>query len=499
MAISTKGISPMDLTSGVKSKNNLKSKAEEGAADSFSSLMNLSSANFKDENTKVTDSSLTAEKTESVSASDKSQSYGDTADKAKDTNVNKSDENNISAKDGEKASASDKTEIKESTIGTEGETKDISSDNTTVQDIPEEKIVDLAEQLASLINQITEILKDMLGIGDEELEENLSVLDMNFSDLINTDNVSEFVLYEKGASEVDILIDEQLATLVNDINEQINELTSAFEAFDLTSEMIETDGEEKYVIDIKDILSKADEIIEVAEENEVDADIDTENELTRGSFINKNADNNISEGVRTIVVETSGNTDNRNSSSNSFNNSNESIVNNLNNAINNVVSEDVSVSGEFTESISQADIIRQVVDEIKANVTNEVTSLEMRLNPESLGRVQITVSSRNGIMQAQIVAETEAAKNAIEANIAALRETLNNQDLKVEDVEVTIASYGFFEGQEDNMQDENGERKSKGKNIGVDSNGNITDEMTDDEQLETEMMRAQGNSVNYSI
>ena len=273
----------------------------------------------------------------------------------------------------------------------------------------------------------------------------------------------------------------------------------AFEAFDLSSEAVEIDGESGNLsIDLNDIISKADELLESSGENEEETLVNTENDNEKGSFINKNADNNISEGIRTIIPETSGNSD-RNNSSNSFNNSNESIINNLNNAINNVVSEETAVSGEFTESVSQADIIRQVVDEIKANVTNEVTSLEMRLNPESLGRVQITVSARNGIMQAQIVAETEAAKNAIEANIAALRETLNNQDLKVEDVEVTIASYGFFEGQEDNMQEENGERKSKGKNMGINSNGNITDEVTDEDQIESEMMRAQGNSVSYSI
>ena len=498
MAISTKGISPMDLSSGIKSKNNLKSKAEEGAADSFSSLINLSSDNFKDEN-KITDASVTDTKAENVKAGDKSQTYANADDGYADKNVNKADEKNISATDGDKASVSDKKVTNDASIEKEAGDKDLSLANVTANEVPEEKIEDLAEQLASLINQITELLKDMLGIGDEEIEKNLSALDMNFTDLIDTSNVGEFVLFTRGASEVDILIDEQLATLVNDITDQLNELLEAFEAFDLSSEVVEIDGENGNLsIDLNDIISKADELLESSGENEEETLVNTENDNEKGSFINKNADNNISEGIRTIIPETSGNAD-RNSSSNSFNNSNESIINNLNNAINNVVSEETAVSGEFTESVSQADIIRQVVDEIKANVTNEVTSLEMRLNPESLGRVQITVSARNGIMQAQIVAETEAAKNAIEANIAALRETLNNQDLKVEDVEVTIASYGFFEGQEDNMQEENGERKSKGKNMGINSNGNITDEVTDEDQIESEMMRAQGNSVSYSI
>ncbi|MBQ8914225.1 MAG: flagellar hook-length control protein FliK [Lachnospiraceae bacterium] len=514
MAISTKGISQVDLSSGIKSKNNLKSKAEEGAVDSFSSLINMSSGNFKDENGKISDNTLKSEKVENTSAADRTKADYESAKKQNEKitvdNKSNSDKDTI-AKDGIKADKIQNNDSKISDKDTDvSETDDlnaVSGLNVTPDASVEEKIEDLAAELASLINQITEILKDMLGISDEEVEDTLSALDMNFTDLLNTENTNDFVLYSKGATEVDILIDEQLAALVGDITEDISEAIEAFETFDVAAfntEGLESETvdltlpvDEKNFVSIKEVFDRANEIVTASEENEVIVDV-KEEDKAEGSVILENADNNISDEFKITAIFNQDNSSNKNTSSHEFDSSNESVISNLNNAVNNVIQDSVGETNGFTEGVSQADIIRQVVDEIKANITNEVSTLEMRLNPESLGRVQITVSSRNGVMQAQIVAETEAAKNAIEENIATLRETLNNQDLKVEDVEVTIASYGFFEGQEQSTQDENSGNQSNGRNIRVGSGNEISDDSSDDEQLENEMMRAQGNSVSYT-
>ena len=496
MAISTKGISQVDLSSGIGSKNNLKSKDKEGAVDSFSSLINMSSGNFKDDTDKISDTKLTNDV-------DSIKSAPNTAvnNKSDDIQNGKSSDN----KTGEEKAADDVSAKKiDNDVNKNINDKEVVSNDNVNSDkaIPdqasvEEEIESLAEKLAALINQITDILKDMLGIGDEELEENLSVLDMNFSDLLNTDAVNEFVLYSKGATEVDILIDEQLSSLISDISEDISDIIASFEEFDVEAETVTVElQDEKTIIDMKDISQKADEILTNPEEENIVVKKDETSE--EGSFIPKNVDNNISDAGRMMTINTGSENNSRNSQSRDFGSSNESIINNLNNAINNVAQENVSETGEFVEGVSQAEIIQQVVDEIKANVTSDIQTLEMRLNPESLGRVQITVSARNGIMQAQIVAETEAAKTAIEANIATLRETLNNQDLKVEAVEVTIAEYGFFEGQEQDMPEENNQGQPTGRNIRVNS-GDALEETNDDEQLETEIMRAQGNSVSYSI
>ncbi|MBQ9277061.1 MAG: flagellar hook-length control protein FliK [Lachnospiraceae bacterium] len=508
MAISTKGISQVDLSSGIKSKNNLKSKAEEGAADSFSSLINMTSGNFKDENNAISDNSLvgSSKKIDNSYDTAKTNNVSDNNQGNKTATDDKiNSENNISARDGKKTD--DVSTATNEKVSDSSEVSNTASDGEITDAlVVEEKIDDLAAELASLINQIMDTLKNMLGLGEEEMEDTISALDMNYSDFLNTENINEFVLFTEGATEVDILIDEQLATLVDDIVSDVNELLDNFEAFDIsmfnndnfefeTNDVMIPIGSEEFV-SAREVFNQVENIITDSDDNQLA--VENDKDETEGSFIQENTDNIISDESNVTILHQSNNSDNS-SSSRDFASSNESIISNLNNAINNVVQDGFDESFGNTEGISQADIIRQVVDEIKANVTNDISTLEMRLNPESLGKVQITVSSRNGVMQAQIVAETEAAKNAIEENIATLRETLNNQDLKVEDVEVTLASYGFFEGQEQDMPDENNPNQTGGRNVRVNSNSDVSDDSVSDEQLESEMMRAQGNSVNYSI
>ena len=46
--------------------------------------------------------------------------------------------------------------------------------------------------------------------------------------------------------------------------------------------------------------------------------------------------------------------------------------------------------------VKPADIVRQVVDSIKLNVTSQLKSMEIALNPENLGKVNLLVSVREG-------------------------------------------------------------------------------------------------------
>ena len=54
-------------------------------------------------------------------------------------------------------------------------------------------------------------------------------------------------------------------------------------------------------------------------------------------------------------------------------------------------------------------ITKQVVNQVKLTMKNDVTSLQMQLYPEHLGKVSIQVVSKNGVLTAQIAAENEVA------------------------------------------------------------------------------------------
>ena len=577
MVISTKGISSVDIVSNV-SKANSKSKSEEKASDSFSSIINMTSnelnkdtsGNFNKSTDSITSAndvnknqsdkkiSLTSEK-KTNDDSESNISGKKTPDNVKnskndvDQSANTESDKNIKNEDDVNTndviisdeSADNEAEIDDFVVVNtynenliEGvqvesiqaedvqaedvhtpfmpvidETDDIVKISSVLPDKTEDtdkKIDDIisefAAELANLINDIKNIIEQKLDVTDDDINDAMSSLGLGSGDLLNTENVNEIVFEIQDVSEVDILINEQIASLVKDIDSTVSDMIREFEAFDIEAEdflnnetlenkyiPVDTEGNvlNEVQVSLKDIIEKVDEI-----SNEEDIEL-ADYKATDYSDISQNADN-INDDVKITVNNGADNQTSKDGSSESFDTMSESIINNLSNAINEVVAEDVEGTQAFTEDIQQADILRQVVDEIKANISNDVTTLDMRLNPESLGKVQITVSSRNGVMEAHIVAETEAAKNAIEANIATLRETLNNQDLKVEAVEVTIANYGFFEDEQQGMAEGDKQNNNNSRNGHVNSNG-MADETSSDEPLETEILRAQGSSVSYSI
>lgn len=157
------------------------------------------------------------------------------------------------------------------------------------------------------------------------------------------------------------------------------------------------------------------------------------------------------------------------------------------------LTEDLSIKvGE----VKANDIVRQVVEQTQLHVKQGITSLEMQLYPEHLGKVLVQVVSNDGSITAQITAESEAAKTALESQLTLLKENLVNQGVKVEEVEVTIASHAF----EQNMQGESGSEQSSGQNKRSRRNANIFFEETGSEstqEIEQNIMELKGSTVSY--
>lgn len=92
--------------------------------------------------------------------------------------------------------------------------------------------------------------------------------------------------------------------------------------------------------------------------------------------------------------------------------------------------------------VSMQEIVDQVVNHIRIRVLPQTTSMELQLNPESLGRVHLSVSSNQGVATATLTVQNEMAKEALESQLVVLRENLESQGLKVESVEVNVSNFG---------------------------------------------------------
>lgn len=156
-------------------------------------------------------------------------------------------------------------------------------------------------------------------------------------------------------------------------------------------------------------------------------------------------------------------------------------------------------------SIDTMDLLEQVAEQIRVNVSEGTSSMEMQLNPENLGKVYVNISSKEGVIHAQLAASNEAVRAALETQVADLRQNLNQAGVKVDAVEVTVASHEFEKNLEQNQESEKqqGERQQeqsggRRRNLNLSSLDELSGLMTEEETLAAQMMRDNGNSMDVT-
>lgn len=164
-----------------------------------------------------------------------------------------------------------------------------------------------------------------------------------------------------------------------------------------------------------------------------------------------------------------------------------------------------SVSEVHTTEASQVSfatrIFNQVMEGIKVLSGEDMSSMEMQLQPENLGKLNIQVISKNGIITAQIITQNEAVKQAIESQMFVLKDNMNNHDIAIEDVEVTVSSHAFEQGMDNGSHENSEDRQKKRKFVSEDDlqSVNAADIKAIKEEILEEAMKEQnGSTVSYT-
>lgn len=499
MSISTKAIGPVDMNTSPKTKTKDK---DETAMDAFSTLINAASgANRNNENNvKNANSVLEVSKAPEIDRPDAESAVK--PDKGNETRTE-----NTAAKSETGEAGSKKVQQTDKKGDADTQSQGENADATDIEAFGVKEDYELSEHLVSRIfTEFADMIKDLLDIDDSELNNLLADMGLNIQDLMIKSNLNDFILQFNDATSVDVLINEDLNNLLKTAS---NLLDNFMKRFDISSVDAET-----FVSEVNAVLADTEatasedfaaEKALLQTDNDVNAESDEGNAVkTETSGTERNAeitgdDTVVSVNADESAAQTSqyaGSGANTGASRQSGHGADagEHIINNLNQAINNIMDADAVDLPDMTQSISEADIVRQIIDEIKVNMSNDTTSLELQLNPQHLGKVQISVSTKNGVMQAQIITENEAARHAIEANMAALKETFDNQGLKVDAVEVMVATYEFFGNGREQSKGENAQnaRKAGTGNLGI-----ADDEPEEEDALLQELLQANGNTVSY--
>lgn len=147
------------------------------------------------------------------------------------------------------------------------------------------------------------------------------------------------------------------------------------------------------------------------------------------------------------------------------------------------------------------DIMQQIMDYMKIQVSPENTDIEMRLHPESLGTLHVQVASKGGVLTANFITQNETVKAALESQMVQLKENFAEQGVKVEAIEVTVQTHQFERNldQGESRQDEaNDSKKSRTRRINLDASLDI-EEIAEEDKLTAEMMAASGSTVDYTV
>ena len=129
----------------------------------------------------------------------------------------------------------------------------------------------------------------------------------------------------------------------------------------------------------------------------------------------------------------------------------------------------------------------------------------MILNPEELGKLLLkVVSDKNGQVAAHITVQNEDVKEALTAQMAVLKDTLNEQGVKIDAIEVTVSAHEFEENLDnqfsnEQQQGEQAEQKANARrNINLNALDSLSGLMSEEEMLVAQMMADEGNTVNLT-
>lgn len=415
-----------------------------------------------------------------ISKQDANKATNDTSKSKKvDTKQTKSTDNTSASKDTATASSTG--------------TKQTNSTKETAVTEETEMDTEIMEKVQTLIASCMQVIQDTLQISSEELEGLMNDLNLQPEELFTQDGLTQIFMEVKGLSDVtDLLTD---ANAASELNKLLSSVQTVVEESNLpvTKEelpvLLESFAKKLEQISVKEDNPNVNQPVK-AQKNEMNVNADDTNSL-----------NTASASEPTIEVHSS-KTQSETEHRDSRQEKQEVTVNSF--------VEHLAAKSQADEMVPEVDvakltqyreIVSQIVEHIRVELTDGQTNLQLHLNPESLGRVQISLTSKDGVMSAHFLVQNETAKDAIESQMNTLIKTFDEQGVKVEAVEVNVSDFNFnsngFEQQMNGGEQSNEHHSQTRRSITLEDAMEF-DDLTEDEQMIVDMMEQNGNQVDYT-
>lgn len=393
-----------------------------------------------------------SQRAENAPKDDVKESYDDNAEEIRSTEENHEvDTNNVS----------EDSQVKEVTQTDSG--KDAGQEEE--QEFTPEEMQLMLPMLNVAVSDVKDLLATELGISMEELNALMEDMQVTEEQLLDFGTVKEIFMQAKGAEDVTALLTDE--SLLNGMQNLEAEFAQVMENVQETLGITEEDMEV-----IKEQLGQ----MKQPQEPVITIETDVKPEAVAESADTKKED---------------APTDNKQAFQ-------WTGQNQMNTTANVESASNVAQTQSSFTTAQAMDIMNQVMDYMKLQLNAETSSLEMQLQPESLGTLQIRISAKEGLMTAQFTTASDSVKAVLESQMVQLQQQLESQNIKVDAIEVMVETHAFESAlQQGEERQQTGEEK-KGRTRRIDLNSlDSAEEMNGEDRLVAEMMAANGNTVDY--
>lgn len=342
--------------------------------------------------------------------------------------------------------------------------------------------------LSDVMQQILQQITEQLGVSPEEVLQAMDALGISAEDL--SQNMAALLSELTGTDQMAVLTDESLYTQVSDLANAVEQTIE---------ELADTLGMDKEQLTtlLQDSVKEPEEPVIVAEQESAAPVTDMQQESTGDQEVQTATTTDIeAEQPRETKRDEKGNMQQQMQDM-------QKPAENLQQTQGSAIAAEQTTE-RFDLQRTQK-IIDQIADYVKIHSSEKLTSMEIALNPASLGSVNLHVSSKGGVISAQLYAQDEAVRAALESQVAALKESLEAQGMKVDAIEITEHSHQLEQNLDQNggqQESAEAQKKSGRRLLNLDElpeEEAYEEEMTQAEKLQIEMMRMGGNKLNFQV
>lgn len=366
-------------------------------------------------------------------------------------------------------------------------------------DIPEEKLEEAMEVLGTAANQLIQQLSELLGKSPEEIQDIMDDLGMKLTDILDAGNFTQLFLATAGVEEPTALVtDEGLYETYQDLMGQLDAaVQESAKTLELEPEQINMILNQQAPEEVAPQMPVEEPLDEYGQpqETETDSTVISEQPVQRADE---------STAAESETKDDFGEKREQ-AKDRSANSGREQEIGLFSQEMKNVAQPETPVQTVYSTGsawdVDTQNIMRQIMDYMKVNLGADLSSVEMQLHPANLGTLQIQVVAKGGVMTANFITENEAVKAALESQMIQLQQQFDEQGVRVDAIEVTVQTHQFEQNLEQGRGNSHGDQEpaKKQRVRRIDLGGEfLTEELEEEDALTADLMKANGNTVDYT-